>query len=65
MGKRLVEMYDEAKKVGGLMAQIRLAVLTKMPSNKALEVPDSAENITFFLESMKIVKQEFNKFQHN
>jgi hypothetical protein len=65
MGKRLIDMYDEAKKMGGLMAQIRLAVLTKMPANKAAESPDSPENITVFVESMKIVKKEFTKYQNN
>lgn len=61
MGKQLLEKYDEAKKIGGLSAQIRLAILTKMPSSKAAEAPDSDENISRFRASMEIIKTEFSK----
>jgi hypothetical protein len=60
MGKQLIAMYDEAKKVGGLGAQIRLAILTMMPASKALEAPDSEENINKFKKGMEIVRTEFS-----
>lgn len=60
MGKHLLEMYDEAKKLGGLSAQIRLAILTKMPSTKAADAPDSEENLILFRSCMGTIKNEFS-----
>jgi len=60
MGQKLLEMYGAAKKLGGLNAQIRLAVLTNSPSTKALELPDSPENIEKFNKAMDIVRKEFS-----
>lgn len=61
MGRQLLENYDEAKKIGGLSAQIRLAILTMMPSSKAAEAPDSEENLARFRASLEVVKKEFSK----
>lgn len=61
MGKYLLDVYDEAKKIGGLSAQIRLAILTKIPSTKAAALPDSLENMSKFQSAMEIVKKEFSK----
>lgn len=61
MGKQLVEMYDEAKKIGGLSAQIKLAILTRMPSTKALEAPDNEDNITSFRKALAAIRKEFVK----
>jgi len=33
MGAKLTQFYEEAKKIGGIKAQMRMAVLTKMPSS--------------------------------
>ena len=59
MGARLLKQYEEAKQLGGLKAQMRLAVLTKMPSPKAAEEPDSSENLAKFEAAMKEIAKEF------
>ena len=61
MGLKLLEYYREAKKLGGLTAQMRLAVITKIPGTKAEEVPDSPENIEKFERAMKEIKKNINK----
>lgn len=63
MGKQLLQMYEEAKKVGGFGAQVRLAILTKMPSSKSQEAPDSEENIAKFKEAMEIIYKEYKQSQ--
>ena len=65
MGKLLLGMYDEAKKIGGLSAQIKLAVHTKLPSSKAAEVPDSPENVSLFRESLNKLRKEFSDVHKN
>jgi hypothetical protein len=65
MGKALLSMYDEAKKIGGLSAQIKLAVQTKMPSSKAAEQPDSPENLSLFRSSLEQLRKEFANYQKN
>jgi hypothetical protein len=59
MGKRLLQIYDEAKKIGGLSAQIKLAILTKMPSSEAENSPDSIENIGLFQKCMEKIRMEY------
>jgi hypothetical protein len=61
MGKQLFEMYDEAKKLGGLGAQIRLAILTMIPSSKAMDATDSEENIKKFKMGIEIVRKEYKQ----
>jgi hypothetical protein len=63
MGKQLMEIYEEAKKIGGFGAQVRLAILTKMPSTKAQAADDSFENITKFREAMDIIYKEYKQSQ--
>jgi hypothetical protein len=65
MGKILLEIYDEAKKIGGLSAQIKLAILTKIPAPQAEKLPDSIENVTLFQKSINVVKIEFLKSHNN
>lgn len=60
MAVKLLNYFDEAKKLGGLKAQLRLAVMTKIPSPKARELPDSSENIQLFEQAMIEIKKEFN-----
>ena len=60
MGQKLVEFYNETKKIGGLTAQVRLAVLTLISSTKAAEAPDSPENLKTFSEAMETIKKEFS-----
>ncbi len=52
MGTRLVVFFDQAEKKGGIGAQVKLAMLTKMSSKKAADAPDSLENIKLFEESI-------------
>jgi hypothetical protein len=59
MGSTLVSYYDKAKQKGGIKAQMRLAVLTKLPTNRAKDAPDSPENIQLFENAMKELDKEF------
>ncbi len=59
MGQKLKSFYDEAEKLGGIKAKMRIAVLTAISSVKALEAPDSPENIAKFDNAMKEIKKEF------
>jgi hypothetical protein len=53
MGVRLTKAYDLAKAHGGLPAQMRLAIKTLIPSEKAKTEPDSDVNINKFKEALK------------
>ena len=59
MGSRLSKFYDEAGALGGLKAKMRLAVLTKLPSDKAETTPDSPDMIGKFEQAMQEIKKEF------
>jgi hypothetical protein len=48
MGQKLLKLYEFAKTNGGPTAQMRLAMRTLVPFNKAAEVPDSPEIIAKF-----------------
>ncbi len=48
MGVKLLEYYDEAKRLGGLKGQLRLAMLTKLSSTKAQNQVDTPELIQKF-----------------
>jgi hypothetical protein len=48
MGSKLVSYFDKAKEKGGLSAQVKLAMLTKMSSATAMAAPDSSDNIKLF-----------------
>lgn len=45
MGQKLIQLYEFTKAQGGSTAQMRLAMRTLVPANKAGEVPDSPEMI--------------------
>jgi hypothetical protein len=53
MGVILASYFDKAKEAGGIAAQVKLAMLTKMARATALNAPDSAENIKVFDEAIK------------
>jgi hypothetical protein len=59
MANKLLMYYDEAAKLGGIKAKMRLAVLTNIPSAKAEIEPDSPENIKKFEQAMQEIKKEF------
>ena len=60
MGEQLLKEYEKAKKLGGLVAQMRLAMLTNMPGPKAAEAPDSPENLAKFATAMEKLERETN-----
>ncbi|OGO18972.1 MAG: hypothetical protein A2Z15_06815 [Chloroflexi bacterium RBG_16_50_11] len=53
MGTILASYFDKAKAAGGIAAQVKLAMLTKMARVTATNAPDSAENIKTFDEAIK------------
>lgn len=59
MAERLTEFYEEAQKLGGLKAKIRLAVITKTPSVKAAAEKDTIELISTFENAIEEIKKEF------
>lgn len=59
MGQKLLSYYDEAKKIGGFKAQMRLALLTSIGGQKAGKEPDSPENIKKFEKGMQEIRKEF------
>ncbi|MEN8908301.1 MAG: hypothetical protein ABF289_20285 [Clostridiales bacterium] len=61
MGQILLKFYESAREIGGMKAQLKLAILTKIPSNKAANLLDSPENIKKFETSINIIKKEFKK----
>jgi hypothetical protein len=50
MGAKLAAIFDEVKAKGGLNAQIKFAMLTKLSAAKAKETPDTPEMIKLFEE---------------
>ncbi len=59
MGVRLAAFYEEAKTMGGLKAQMRLAVITGLPSTRAMSEADSPDIITKFILAINELKKEF------
>lgn len=53
MGNVLTTFYNKANEKGGLGAQVKLAMITKIASSKAAELPDSPENIKIFEDALK------------
>lgn len=53
MGKKLQDIYSEVKLNGGLQAQMRLAIMTSIPSAKAQTEPDSDGNLKNFQNAFK------------
>jgi hypothetical protein len=59
VGEQLLREYEEAKRLGGMKAQVRLAILTRMSAPRAKDAPDSAENLAIFREAMlKLAREE-------
>lgn len=53
MGQKLTAFFDAIKAEGGMQLQMRLAMKTGLSSAKALEAPDSQENIEKFKNAYK------------
>ena len=52
MGKQLMAFYDFVDSEKGLLGKIELATRTKIPSTRAMMVPDSPERIAQFIEAI-------------
>ena len=59
MAEKLVQFYDEAQKMGGLKAKIRLAVITNIPSPMAATLEDAIDHILSFEKAMEELRKEF------
>ena len=57
MAEKLLEYYEKAKEKGGMRAQMKLEMVTRISSNKAAEEPDSPENIKVFEEALAQILQ--------
>lgn len=53
MAARLSEFYQQAAQEFGLAGRIKLAMLTKISSEKAASADDSPENIRIFEQALK------------
>lgn len=53
MGAKLQSYFEKIKATGGLNAQMKLAMLTRMSPSKAKDAPDNEANIRLFEEAMK------------
>ena len=58
MGAKLEKAYQIAKDKAGAQGRMRLAILTKVPSNKAGSEPDSPDNIQKFEQALKEITGE-------
>jgi hypothetical protein len=59
VGQQLTAFYDEAKKIGGLKAQMRLAMKTGMAGPQAAAAPDTPDTVSKFRDAMNDIKKEF------
>ena len=57
MAAKLVEFYAQATKDFGVMGRMKLAMLTKISSEKAGTEADSPENIKLFQQALLQLKQ--------
>ena len=57
MAAQLLEFYDRALKEFGLSGRVKLALLTKISSEKAQTAADSPENIEIFQRALAQIKQ--------
>ena len=56
MAAKLTEFYAQASKQYGVMGRMKLAMLTKISSEKAGSEPDSPDNIKLFEQAMLQLK---------
>lgn len=59
MGIKIEEYFKRAYEMGGLKAKMRLAIITKTPSNRAKNIPDETEVLKRFEKGIKEIKNEF------
>lgn len=61
MGAKLADFFGEAEKLGGTVAKVKLAMLTKLSGKTALAAADSPENIKMMEVALAAVKKELGK----
>lgn len=59
MSKELWAFYHRAHEIGGLNAQIKLAMLTGIPASKLGEIEDTPEVRLKFKTALRQVEEEF------
>jgi hypothetical protein len=64
-GTKLEKYYDEIKRIGGLTAQIRLAIITKIPRTKVTTAEDSDANVAIFEAAVQAIKKNLNTVKIN
>ena len=57
MATKLLQYYEQAKEIGGIKAQMRMAMITNISSTKAASEPDSPENIAKFEKAMQVIRK--------
>jgi hypothetical protein len=60
MGQRVVQSFEEAERLGGLMGKIRLASKALIASTEAAAVPDSPELLERVEKAMQAIRAEFS-----
>jgi hypothetical protein len=61
MGIQIVNLFEQAARVGGLRAKVRLAELTQTPTALATLVVDSDERVRDFEKALAQVRREFSE----
>ncbi len=57
MGSRIAAFYSEAEAIAGLDGKIQLAMLTRIPSTRALIEPDSPQNLARFESAIQAIRR--------
>ncbi len=58
MGVRLEQLYEEARLLGGIKAQMRLAMLTGLPRHKAAAAEDHPASVKKLENALMRIKKE-------
>ena len=65
MSKELWAFYHHAHEIGGLNAQIKLAMLTGLPASKIGDVEDTPEIRLKFKSAMRQIEEEFKNSRNS
>jgi hypothetical protein len=63
MGRRIVGLFEEAERIGGVVARMRLASLAQLTSTEALTVEDRPETVSRVLRAMASLREELPRAQ--
>jgi len=61
MGQQMKNIFEEAEKIGGITARMRLSVMSKINSSNAESKPDTPEDIKILSDALAKIKNELNK----